>query len=57
MSMDMSAAAGRSGHVRNAPHIVLLFVCLFIHAFWEMEGWELSVGEGVGAGLGANCAD
>lgn len=47
MSMDMSAAAGRAGHVRNAPHIVLLFVCLFIHAFWEMERWELSVGEGV----------
>lgn len=50
--MDMSAAAGRSGHVRNAPHIVLLFVCLFIHAFWEMEGWELSVGEEGRGGAG-----
>lgn len=36
--MDMSTAVGRSGHVRNVLHIVLLFVCLFIHAFWEMEG-------------------
>lgn len=35
VSMDMSAALGRSFHVRKAPHIVFLFVCLFIYAFWE----------------------
>lgn len=34
--MDMSATVGRSFHVRNALHIVLLFVCLFIYAFWEL---------------------
>lgn len=32
VSMDTSATLGRSFHVRNAPHIVLLFVCLFMHS-------------------------
>jgi len=36
--MDMSGTVGRSLHVRNALHIVLLFVCLFIYAFWESWG-------------------
>lgn len=36
VSMDTSATLGRSFHVRNALHIVLLFVCLFIYAFWGL---------------------
>lgn len=41
VSMDTSATLGRSFHVRNAPHIVLLFVCLFIYAFWGLGRTEL----------------